>query len=279
MMERAIRIRVLTAAAAALAAAVPLLAGAIPAQASALPNDDISNATVITSMPVHQVADMTQATWDPSTDDGSCNSWYHAQSVWYQFTPAASGQVEFDPTSSNQPMVIDVYTGTPGALSFLSCGSGGGGDAGNPQGELLNATAGTTYWIMVSPICCVSNPNLDLWIYPAAVPQVTLGPVSGTVDKAGNAELSGTLTCAGVIPSPITISGSIQQPIGRKSSVTGTFTTTITCGAAQTWQALAQPATGKFAGGSATVTIPAFYVCNGVGCITPSQTTVIRLNG
>lgn len=278
-MELTTRRRALSTLAAALAAAVPLLAAATPASASAIPNDDISNATVITNLPVHDVVDMTQATWDSSTDDASCNSYYHAQSVWYQFTPAVNEQVEFDPTASNQPMVIDVYTGTPGALTFLDCGFGGGGDAGNPQGELLSATAGTTYWIMVSPICCVTNPNLDLWVYQAAVPQITMGPITGTVDKGGNADLTGTLNCTGIVPSPITFSGTVQQPIGRKSSVTGSFSTSVTCGAAQTWQALAQPAAGKFAGGSATVNIPTFYVCNGVGCITPSQTAVIRLNG
>lgn len=276
-MKPTIRIRALSTLAAVV---VPLLAAtAAPAWASAIPNDDISSATVITSLPVHDVVDMSQATWDPSTDDSSCNFYNHAQSVWYQFTPAASEQVEFDPSASNQPMIIDVYTGTPGALSFVGCGSGGGGDQGSPGGYLLNAVAGTTYWIMASPICCISNPNLDLWIYQAVAPQATLGSISGTVDKGGNANLSGTLNCTGIVPSPISISGSIQQPIGRKSSVTGSFSTSATCGAAQKWQALAQPATGKFAGGSATVTIPIVYVCNAVGCATPSQTAVIHLKG
>ena len=103
----------------------------------------------------------------------------------------------------------------------------------------------------------------------------------GTVDKGGNADLSGTLNCTGTVASPISISGSIQQPIGRKSSVTGSTSTSTsaTCGGVQEWQALAQPATGKFAGGSATVTIPTVYVCNAVGCATPSQTAVIQLKG
>jgi len=110
-MKPTIRIRALSTLAAAV---VPLLAAtAAPAWASAIPNDDISSATVITSLPVHDVVDMSQATWDPSTDDSSCNFYNHAQSVWYQFTPAASEQVEFDPSASNQPMIIDVYTGTP----------------------------------------------------------------------------------------------------------------------------------------------------------------------
>lgn len=142
-MKPTIRIRALSTLAAVV---VPLLAAtAAPAWASAIPNDDISSATVITSLPVHDVVDMSQATWDPSTDDSSCNFYNHAQSVWYQFTPAASEQVEFDPSASNQPMIIDVYTGTPGALSFVGCGSGGGGDQGSPGGYLLNAVAGTTY--------------------------------------------------------------------------------------------------------------------------------------
>jgi hypothetical protein len=61
--------------------------------------------------------------------------------------------------------------------------------------------------------------------------------------------------------------------------VTGSFSTSAACGGAQKWQALAQPATGKFAGGSATVTIPVVRIRNAVGCATPSQTAVIQLKG
>jgi len=42
------------------------------------------------------------------------------------------------------------------------------------------------------------------------------------------------------------------------------------------WQALAQPAAGKFVGGPVTVNA-AVQICSLAGCITPSTTAVIKL--
>jgi hypothetical protein len=259
-----------------LSAATPLLvAMAAPALASVPPNDDIATATVITSLPFHDTLDMSQATFAPD-DQSFCAG--QKQSVWYQFTPTTSGEVAFDSTPSNQPMAIDVFTGSPGALNHVGCGQGGGGD-GFDGGFLLNATAGTTYWIMASPICCTIDPQLDLTVYPAATPKASIGVSQGARDKAGNAIITGTLNCTGVVPSPVTISGTVTQPAGRQSSVTAPFTATVTCGAPQTWTALAQPAAGKFAGGAATVSIPQVFICNMIKCTQSSDTAVIKLNG
>jgi hypothetical protein len=78
-------------------------------------------------------------------------------------------------------------------------------------GFLLNATAGTTYWIMASPICCLTSPNLDLWVYQAAAPQATITVTGGSRDKAGNAIITGTLNCTGIVPTPISIGGAFLR--------------------------------------------------------------------
>ena len=266
--------RVLCRLAVILAAAVPLLAAnAAPALASPPSNDDISNATAITSLPFNDIVDISQATFAP-TDVSFCFG--QAQSVWYQFTPATSGQVAFDSSLSNQPISIDVFTGSPGALSFVGCGQGGGGDTG---GFILNATGGTTYWIMASPICCISVPTLNLWVYLAVPPHATLSVTGGSVDQAGNATITGTLDCVGTVPEGVGISGSVTQAVGRLSSVSGSFATSTTCASALGWKAFAQPNAGRFAGGPATVSIPTVFVCNIVGCATPSTTAVIKLRG
>jgi hypothetical protein len=146
-----------------------LVATGAPASASPPSNDNISNATVITNLPFHDIVDLSGATFDPSTDSSGCSS--REQTVWYSFTPASSEHVAFDPSPSNQTMIIDVFTGSPEALSFVGCGSGGSGGF-NRSGFILDATAGTTYWIKVSPICCVDVPTLDLSVYLAVAPQV-----------------------------------------------------------------------------------------------------------
>ncbi len=155
-----------------LAVIMPLLmATAAPASASPPSNDDINNATVIASLPFRDVVDLSEATFDFSTDSSFCSGRDH--SVWYSFTPADSERVAFDPSASNQMIAIDVFTGSPGALSFVGCGQGGPAGFFN-GGFILNATGGTTYWIMASPICCVPVPTLDLSVYLAVAPQPPL---------------------------------------------------------------------------------------------------------
>jgi hypothetical protein len=257
-----------------LAAIVPLLvATAAPASASAPSNDDISNATVIAGLPFHDTVDLSEATFDSSTDPSSCLG--QPQTVWYSFTPANDERVAFDPSLSNQIMNIGVFTGSPGALSFVGCGQGGLNFSG---GFILNATGGTTYWIMASPICCVSLPTLDLWVYLAVAPQATLSVNGGTVDLGGNATITGTLDCVGTVPAGAAVSGSVRQSVGRLSSVSADFATTTPCARALAWTALAQPSAGKFVGGPATVNATA-SVCNIVGCARPSTTAVVTLRG
>ena len=279
-MRSNIRRRRLGQLAATLAATVPLLlATAAPASASAPSNDDISNATVITSLPFNDTVDMSQATFAP-TDVSFCFG--NTASVWYQFTPATSGQIAFDPGPSNSDIAIDVFTGSPGALTPVGCGSGCNCDDTPGGGFILNATAGTTYWIMASTIFTFGTPTLGLWVYQAVPPQATLSVTGGSVDKAGNAIVTGIFDCIGTVPGGAPLVGNVTQPVGRLRSVTAAFATTTTCARAQPWTALAQPGTGKFAGGAATVNVAppnSFSICNLVGCIDPSATAVIKLKG
>ncbi|HYY78562.1 MAG TPA: hypothetical protein VFD04_05170 [Actinomycetes bacterium] len=273
-MRSNLRARVLYRLAATLAAIVPLLVvTAAPASAQSPSNDDISNAKVIATLPLRDTLDISQATWDFSTDFSSCSGSDH--SVWYSFTPANSEQVAFDPSASNGLIAIDVFTGSPGALSFVGCGQGGFSGIYD-SGFILNATGGTAYWIMASTVCCVPAPNLDLSVYLAVAPQATINVTGGTVDLGGNATITGTLDCVGTAPNGAAVTGSVRQSVGRLSSVSADFATTAPCARAQRWTALAQPSAGRFVGGPATVNATA-TVCNIVGCARPSTTAVITL--
>jgi hypothetical protein len=274
-MRSKLRHRCLCRFAAMLAVIVPLLAATgFPASASPPSNDDINNATMIGSLPFRDVQDLSEATFDFSTDSSHCFGSDH--SVWYSFTPASNERVAFDPSpSSPGNMAIDVFTGSPGALTFVTCGSGGASGF-NRSGVILSVDANTTYWIMASTICCVSVPILDLSVYLAAAPQATISVTGGTVDRAGNASITGTLDCVGTVPLGGQLSGNIRQPVGRQGSVTANFATTTTCATALTWTVLAQPSAGRFVGGPATVNATA-TLCNIVGCATPSTTAVITL--
>lgn len=260
-----------------LVASVPLLV-ATSAEGSVLPpppNDDIGNATVITGLPFRDTGDISQATWDSSTDVAYCSGSDH--SVWYSFTAATSEKVAFDPSASPGIINIDVFTGSPGDLSWIGCGQGGDSGWYN-SGFVLNATAGTTYWIMASTLCCHRIPSLDLSVYQGVAPQATLSVNDGTVDRGGNVTVTGTLACVGTVPIAAPMYGGVRQNVGRLSSVSAEFVTRSNCAAAQQWTVLAQPSVGRFTGGPATVNATA-YVCNIVGCAVPTTTTVINLRG
>lgn len=279
MMRSTLGTRVLWRLMAALAAGLPLLlATASPAAAAAPSNDDITNATVIANMPFHDTVDMSQATWNFSTDS-PCFGSQDLHSVWYTFTPVTSEQVAFDPSASLGLIGIDVFTGSPGALSRVGCGSGGlsGGSNG---GFILNATGGTKYWVMASTICCAATPNLNLWVYLAVAPQATVTVDGGTVDLGGNATIAGTLDCVGTVPNGVEfVAGNVRQSVGRLSSVVANFNRGgFACAQAVGWTALAQPFAGKFVGGHATVNAQA-GVCNIVGCVFAPITAVIKLRG
>jgi hypothetical protein len=262
--------------AAALSASLAMLvAAAGPALAAGPPpNDNISNATVIASLPFHQVENITQATSDP-TDPTDCNSG-QPQTVWYKFTPATSREFVFDPTPSTEGMEVGVYTGSPGALSLVTCGQGGAGDNG---GAFLSATRGTTYWIMVSPGCCLPPPIvLHLWVYRDVPPRATISVTRATVDSGGNVTVHGTLNCTGAAPAGVAITGTVRQPVRRLHSVHARYTATTTCAGTQNWTALAQPQAGKFVPGHTDATINATtQPCNLAGCSTAHTTKVIRL--
>jgi len=257
--------------AAVLALALPIALGSAASAwaGAAPPNDDFSNATVITTQPFHDyIADMSAATWDPSTDSSNCFG--YGDSVWYTVTPTTSTPIAFDTAGSKNDMwVVDVFTGSPGSLSNVGCSFTGG--------YILNPVAGTQYWILVSPQSGLSGGSLAMTVYPAVAPKATIHVKStGQVDRGGNATVSGTVNCTGYVVSPGSVTGNVRQVVRRLYSVTATFTDTSGCGGTFTWTVLAQPAQGGFATGYVTVNAAA-SICNLAGCATPSTVAVIKL--
>ena len=105
-------------------------------------NDDFDSATVIPGVPFTDTASTVEAT--TAADDPFCGD---AHSVWYSFTPTQSGSIAADTFGSDYNTALSVYTGTRGALSEVACAS-------FPAQVSFNATANTTYFIMVTSACC-----------------------------------------------------------------------------------------------------------------------------
>ena len=65
--------------------------------------------------------------------------------VWYQFTPAFSGQVVADTFGSDFDTGLALYSGTCGALTEVACND----DTGGLTSQIISGvTAGTTYYIL-----------------------------------------------------------------------------------------------------------------------------------
>lgn len=116
----------------------------LTAQLVAPSNDNFANATVITALPFSDSVDITDATIETGERAPSCafDSSSH-RTVWYAFTPTATGQVSI---SVNAPFstVVAVDTGvSPGVLGEVICRSPFGGIS------TFVAQAGTTYYFQV----------------------------------------------------------------------------------------------------------------------------------
>jgi hypothetical protein len=105
-------------------------------------NDDFDSATVVPSLPFTDTLSTAEAT--TAVDDPFCGD---AHSVWYSFTPTQNGTVAADTSGSDYNTALSVYTGSRGGLSQVAC-------AAFPAQVTFDATAGTTYFFMVTSACC-----------------------------------------------------------------------------------------------------------------------------
>lgn len=75
---------------------------------------------------------------------------FNHHSIWFSYTPQTSGVLTMDTfQSTGIDTVISVWTGSPGAFSSVTCNDDARGTVQSEIGS-LNATAGTTYKIMVT---------------------------------------------------------------------------------------------------------------------------------
>ncbi len=118
------------------------------------PNDNFANAIIINSV---QFTD-TEQTGGATTEIGepvpatSCTTGQSAatHSVWYKYTPSATGLANFTTTGEGIDGVLQVVTGN--SLGAFTAVPNGCDDefVGVPENVTVSVTAGTTYYIMVS---------------------------------------------------------------------------------------------------------------------------------
>lgn len=149
------------------------------AYAQAPPNDDCGTATVIPASAPNPIftdmVDTTTATLDPADPLLSCNTGDDgANTVWYEWTPAASGTVNITTdgsTVSDGSSPLDtahgMYVGSCDALVEVACV-----DLGLTDDLVVDVTAGVTYRIKVGEFAGgVGGGNLVLSVEPPPEPE------------------------------------------------------------------------------------------------------------
>ena len=199
----AIRLRAVLALVIALA--MPLVA-APTTYAAAPSNDDSTNATILTSFPIHQTVDLGEATLQG--DEPWCGG--HAASVWYRYTAPAEQTLTIRVTDTEPDTRVCVLPDAIGAGNYRLV---------SPS-ETVNmlVDAGRTYYILLGTLDPTKPAALDLAVGPP------YSDLSVTVDKAGIADrvsgaaiVGGTLTCSGTAAVDLFVR--VQEKVTSKKSV------------------------------------------------------------
>jgi len=177
-------------------------------QPAAPANDEISNAAVLTASPDSSTcsnAVLGTTLLATHSSDYACDTF--AVDVWYKFTPAATGEYNFNRSaiSGNGNGFISIYSGTPGNLTRLNpfCYSN------TVLGQLL--TAGTEYYVSVSS---TSSSHLSFSLCAFSAPPapandecenaITLIP-AGTFVQSAIVATNGSATRNPSSPNPETV--------------------------------------------------------------------------
>lgn len=206
-------------------------------------NDDLGQARSLDSLPLHDFVDMSSATFGPS-DPTDCFS--GIPNVWYSLTPAVETKLAIA-QELGQP-AFAVYSGSPGALQLVSCGS---------LPYVLDAKPGTTYLIEI----LASDPSISVAFSQAfSLSAVSVAPRVVVNTDTGTATVTGSIRCNAGGDGLVSLT--VTQRLNNKIHAYGVLTLFPSCGPAATaWQGVVVPYTGDGVGpfrpGKGTVTVAA----------------------
>jgi hypothetical protein len=165
---------------------------------------DSSSATFQTGDPTPPAACVPQLTSGQGNSGGFPNGAYNT--IWYQFTPVFSANLNVGTVGSSYDTVLSIWTGTAGSLTSVACN-----DDINPgiiiQSQLSGVplTAGTTYYIMVSsfgppdpnPIALGGRSQLNFSYNNGLNPAPTLTFITPASTSSGGPDVALTVNGSG----------------------------------------------------------------------------------
>jgi hypothetical protein len=215
-------------------------------------NDDFANAVVISTIPFTDDIDNTnEAT---AVDDPANDCVVDGHTVWYKFTPSEDMRINANTFGSDYDTGIAVYTGTPGALTQITCNDDALPGRTVESNVNFDATAGVTYFFMVGSFGDSPGGHLLFNVSVSLNLALTINPSGSVNAKTGEATIRGTVSCAE--PASGIMDGSVQQRIGR-TLITGFFFTEFECDGVTPWQVQVRADNGLFTGGQVQVSVAA----------------------
>lgn len=165
---------------------------------AAPPNDNFASRTVISAPGTYAGTNVgaTRETGEPATIAGRNNS----NSVWWRFTPSASGELTIDTIGSNFDTLLGVYTGT--SVSALSLVASNDDFSGLQSRVRFNATAGTRYQIAVAGYSGASGSIALNVALEASGPAATTTTLSGPTTGVSGQSRTFTATVASAVGTP-----------------------------------------------------------------------------
>ncbi len=143
--------------------------------ASVVDNDEISGATLVTSLPYFVSQDTTFATTNTVSDPKDCR--YGGHSVWYRLTPGFTGIVRVSTFDSVYDTVLSAYEGSTSLGASVGCND----DVNSLQSEIaFPVTNGHSYLIEISSFGGGAGGQLTLTIAANAGLAQMINPAPGS---------------------------------------------------------------------------------------------------
>jgi hypothetical protein len=172
------------------------------AVAAAPSNDDVTQATTITTLPFAETVSLAEAT--AAVGDLDCSGLEDTHTVWYRITPQSDMRLGLRTVSQEGVEVsTTVASGQPGSFTQLQCSFS--------QTQALDVTAGTTYYIQLATAGADPGPVVDFSVVRVEPLAVEIALSKNVSLSGGVATVSGTLAC------------SRRTPPGSETAVQGTL--------------------------------------------------------
>ncbi len=262
-------------------AALALVSLTSPTASAAGPaNDEIANATVVTSIPYAVDEDISGSTKTPGDPKPSCDR-RTKSNVWWTVTPASSGWLVADTKGSKVPTVAAVYTGSPGALTEVACNDDSyRDDHWSSQARVYwEATAGTEYYLLIAKDYGRGGPlrlAVDQTDAPFRVDSLSIDSSGSVNNQTGIAVVTGTVTCSGG-SGEVYLDAFARQRIGRVY-ISDRSSKSLVCDGETPWRMRFRSYEGLFTGGRLEVS-PATFWRAGNGGYVEGATATVMLHG